>query len=253
MRLAPFRVGSVPYLNAAPLTWGLESEIEFVPPSRLAVELHSGQLDAALVSVTEALFHDGYDLLDGFAITSDGPVFSVFLAHSEPLESIREVFLDPASCTSVNLLRVLLAERGLTPEFKPLGSYADAPRLSNVLLIGNPAIEFRRAPHTHQIWDLGAAWRELTGLPFVYAAWALRRSPDQARLRECLMAAAHAGLAAIPRLVTEGTEFDADFRRAYLGGHIRYELGKREKAGLARFGELLATHTGQRVYPVRFV
>ena len=56
MRLAPFRVGSVPYLNAAPLTFGLEQEIAFVPPSQLAVELHAGRLDAALVSLTEVLF-----------------------------------------------------------------------------------------------------------------------------------------------------------------------------------------------------
>lgn len=252
MRLAPFRVGSVPYLNAAPLTYGLESEISFVPPSQLAVELHAGRLDAALVSITEALFHDGYDMLDGFGITSDGPVFSVFLAHREPLESVREVALDPASCTSVNLLRVLFAERGLAPKLVPLRDYLAAGKCANVLLIGNPAIEFQRGGHPHRIWDLGAAWQELTGLPFVYAVWALRRDRDTSVLRDALRTAATNGLAVLPQLIRERPEFDLETRRAHLTEQIRYPLRDREKEGIARFGELLTRHTGRRIYPPCF-
>lgn len=249
---APFRLGSVPYLNAVPLTAGIEHGCVFLPPSRLAAELHAGRLDAALVSVTEVLFHDGHDVLDGAAIASRGPVASVFLAHREPLGQMRTVFLDPASCTSVNLLRVLLAERGLAPEFRLLADTADAARHDNVLLIGNPAIAFRRAPHDHALWDLGEAWDQLMGLPFVYAVWALRRgAPPELRAR--LLMAKAAGMAAIPRTVAERTEYDADFRRAYLGGHIRYDLGDAEKAGLERFVELLVRHGGRQVFRPRFV
>ena len=246
------RIGSVPYLNAVPLTCGIEGECHFLPPSQLAAELHAGHLDAALVSVTEVLLHDGYDVLDGAAIGSDGPVASVFLAHREPLEEIRTIHLDPASCTSVNLLRVLLAERGLKPEFLPLPDYVTAPRLSNVLLIGNPAIEFRRTPHPHRLWDLGEAWQELTGLPFVYAVWALRRgaSPE---LQARLLAAKSAGLATLPQIIRERPDYDLAFRRAYLGGHIRYGLGPREKAGLAHFAELLQKHSGRPVFLPRYV
>ncbi len=246
------RIGSVPYLNAVPLTCGLERDCTFLPPSQLAAELHAGRLDAALVSVTEVLLRDGYDVLDGAAIASDGPVASVFLAHREPLEQIGTVHLDPASCTSVNLLRVLLAERGLQPEFLPLPDYVAATRFNNLLLIGNPAIEFRRAPHPHALWDLGEAWRELTGLPFVYAVWALRRgAPPELRAR--LLAAKSAGLATLRQIIRERTEYDLEFRSAYLGGNIRYELGNREKAGVARFAELLQTHTGRPVFLPRYV
>src|SRR5215831_13542044 len=66
--LAPFRVGSVRYLNAVPLTRGLEDEITFATPSELAKMLQRNELDAALVSVTEVLFNDRYDILDGSAI-----------------------------------------------------------------------------------------------------------------------------------------------------------------------------------------
>src|SRR5882724_7426718 len=120
--LAPFRVGSVRYLNAVPLTRGVEEEVIFATPSELAGMLQRDQLDAALVSVTEVLFKDRYDVLDGIAIASLGEVKSVLLAHRKPIEEVREVFCDSASLTSVHLLRVLLGERGLKPEFRPLES-----------------------------------------------------------------------------------------------------------------------------------
>ena len=75
------RIGSVPYLNSAPLTCGIEDETEFLPPSRLAKRLRAGELAAGLVSITEVLFNDLYDTLDGVAVASDGPVKSVFVAH----------------------------------------------------------------------------------------------------------------------------------------------------------------------------
>src|SRR6476646_8565160 len=68
--LAPFRVGSVGYLNAVPLTRGLEEEVVFATPAKLAEMLRKDELDAALVSVVEVLFHDRYDILDGIAIAS---------------------------------------------------------------------------------------------------------------------------------------------------------------------------------------
>src|SRR5438034_7632440 len=107
--LAPFRVGSVPYLNAVPLTRGLEEEIIFVPPSKLAEMLRRDELDAALVSVTEVLFNDRYDILDGTAIASLGEVKSVLLAYRRPIEEVKEVYCDTASLTGMNLSRVLLA------------------------------------------------------------------------------------------------------------------------------------------------
>src|SRR5205823_13461060 len=135
--LAPFRVGSVPYLNAVPLTRGLEEQIIFVTPSKLAEMLRRDELEAALVSVTEVLFNDRYDILDGIAVASLGEVKSVFLAHRRPIEEVKQVFCDTASLTSVNLLRVLLAERGLRPEFKRLPSYDFDSLPDFTLLIGD--------------------------------------------------------------------------------------------------------------------
>lgn len=248
-----WRIGSVPYLNAVPLTHALGPDVLLLPPSRLAEALHAGHLDAALVSVTEPLQHPGYAIVDGVGILSRGPVASVLLAHRGPLETLTCIRVDPASCTSVALLRMLLAARGLRPEFLPLSDYASAGMHEAVLLIGNPALEFRRSGAPHRLWDLGAAWQEWTGLPFVYAVWAIRESAASVGLPARLRAAAAAGCSAIPELVASRPEFDRPLREAYLGGHIRYDLGGPEKAGLERFAELLSQSTGRPCLPPRYV
>ena len=251
--LAPFRVGSVGYLNAAPLTRGLEDEVIFTTPAKLAEMLRRDELDAALVSTTEVLFNDRYDVLDGIAIASLGEVLSVFLAHRRPLEAAKEIFCDTASLTSVNLLKVLLAERGLRPEFKPLPDYAVAGEKDFVLLIGNPALDFRRASHPHEIWDLGAAWFELTQLPFVYAVWALRRGVENVELRRQLAEAKDFGLDTLDHIIRNRTEYDEALRQDYLGWHIHYHLGTDEKRGLAKFIELLRKHNLGPVFAPKFI
>jgi chorismate dehydratase len=251
--LGEFRVGSVPYLNAVPLTRGLEQEITFATPSKLAELLQIDQLDAALVSVTEVLFHDRYDILDGIAIASLGEVKSVLLAHRKPIEQAREIFCDTASLASVNLLRVLLAERGLKPEFKPLKSYDAASLPEFALLIGNQALDFLLGPHSHEILDLGEAWFELTNLPFVYAVWALRRGIENSELRRQLREARDFGRDTLEQIVRSRTEYTEDFRKDYFGWHIHYHLGADEKRGLQKFMELLRKHGIGPVHEPRFV
>ncbi|HEX4119350.1 MAG TPA: menaquinone biosynthesis protein, partial [Verrucomicrobiae bacterium] len=213
--LGDFKAGSVPYLNAAPLTRGLEEQILFAPPSELARLLRNDNLDAALLSITEVLLNDRYDILDGIAVASLGEVQSVFLAHRQPLENVREIFCDTASLASVNLLKVLLAERGIHASLQPLPNYETAPALENVLLIGDPAIHFARSSPPHAIWDLGAAWFELTRLPFVYAVWALRRIPNDL-LRRRLREAKNFGMDTLDHIISSRTEFDYAFRKDYL-------------------------------------
>ncbi len=251
--LAPCRVGSVRYLNAVPLTRGLEDEIHFDVPSKLAAMLQRDELDAALVSVTEVLFNDRYDVLDGIAIASLGEVKSVLLAHRKPIREVTEVFCDTASLTSVNLLKVLLAERGLKPEFKPLENYAAAREKDFVLLIGDPALDFLLGTHTHEIFDLGAAWFELTKLPFVYAVWALRRGIENSKLRRHLIQAKAFGLDTLEHIIASRTEYTQEFRQDYLGWHIHFHLGADEKRGLKKFIELLRKHGIGPVQEPKFV
>ncbi len=254
--LGKFRVGSVKALNAVPLTRGIESAVVYEVPSKLAQMLQRDELDAALVSVVEALFHDRYDILDGIAVASLGEVKSVFLAHRKPLQEVKEVFCDTASLTSVALLKVLLAEHGLKPEFKPLESYAAAKDKDFVLLIGDPALDFyftNETQPTHEIFDLGAAWTELTKLPFVYAVWALRREAHTPELRRELRQARDFGLDTLDHIISSRTDYTLEFRKDYLGWHIHYHLAEDEKRGIAKFVELLRKHGFNPVFDPKFV
>jgi chorismate dehydratase len=251
--LAPFRVGSVKALNTVPLTRGLEEQILYATPSKLAEMLRREELDAALVSVVEPLLNDRYDLLDGVAVASLGEVKSVLLAHRQPLEQMREVYCDPASLTSVRLLKVLLAERGLKPEFKPLPDYRFTPPPDNLMLIGDPALDFLFGGHEHQIFDLGTGWFEMTQLPFVFAVWALRRGVHNAELRRQLRDAKDFGMDTLDHIIGSRTEYTLDFRKDYFGWHLHYHLGSDEKRGIARFMELLRKHGMGPVYEPRFV
>jgi predicted solute-binding protein len=239
--LARVRLGCVQYLNSKPLIYGCDAPVTFGHPSELARDLANGALDVALVPVFEALRSPGYLAADDVAIACDGPVFSVFLAHRGPLAEVRRVVLDPASLTSVNLLRVLLAEfHGSQPEVVAQGG----GRENAVLHIGNQAIDFRtRAAGDWQFLDLGAEWRRCTGLPFVFALWLIRPNlPDAAAVAEELRALKRDGLAHIPEIVRGDKEHAPELATRYLTEHIRFDCGHREKAGLERFRELLAKH-----------
>jgi len=152
------------------------------------------------------------------------------------------VALDPASLTSVHLLQVLLREyHGVSPELLDLAAFPG--EVDAALIIGNQAIDFRQQDKEgHQILDLGEEWKRCTGLPFVFAPWLMRPElPHAAAVAADLRALKVHGLACLDEIV--GAERrDPEFTRRYLTQHIRFELGEREKAGIAKFRELLAKH-----------
>jgi chorismate dehydratase len=149
----------------------------------------------------------------------------------------------------VQLLKVLLAEQGLFPKLSPLPAYGSPEQLPDyVMLIGDQALEFLHAPGQHEVMDLGASWFELTGLPFVYAVWALRRGIDQTALGRLLRESKDFGLETLEHIVRERTEFSYEFRKDYLTWHIHYHLGTDEKRGVSRFIELLRKHGSLPVF-----
>jgi predicted solute-binding protein len=238
--LARYRIGSVPYLNARPLVEGIADHVVFRVPSQLAERFIVGELDAALLPVYEAVAHEHATIADGMAIACRGEVFSVFLAHREPLDALESIALDPASHTSNRLLQCLLAEfHELEPDF------ASAPQDDNQarLLIGDAALQFRRANagSDWQFLDLGAEWMRCTGLPFVFACWVLRDGVlDGELLADALRLVKQHGLAARARIAGEFE--DAGFVEHYLTHFIRFDLREEEKQAIALFAALLRKH-----------
>jgi chorismate dehydratase len=234
------RIGCVPYLNARPLIFGIEERVTLCTPARLADLLYRNQFDAGLVPVAEVLQHDQYDVLDGIAIASRGAVASVFLAHREPIEKLKRIAVDPASRTSVWLLRVLLKiGYHIEPEFYPRPAGAKLSEHEAMMLIGDDAIWYATREGTQPVWDLGAAWMELTGLPFVYAAWAAQRGGTVGPLAALLRSAKANGLAHLDKIVQDATEASPEFLRDYYTRNVCYELGDAEKQGLRRFQQYL--------------
>ncbi|ALJ56617.1 Chorismate dehydratase [Candidatus Xiphinematobacter sp. Idaho Grape] len=232
------RLGAVPYLNALPLRAFISKSLELEVPSRLVRLYESGLLDAALLPTCKILQQSHPLIVDGVCVSSYGKVFSVFLAHRRPLKELRNVSLDPSSCTSNALFRCLCAEfLGLTPEFSMQSlDYSNEGRI----LIGDPAIDFRMSePAGWHFLDLGETWTFHTGLPFVYAAWSLRRK-SVPRIAEFLRSVKRAGVKALAELAARGGK--PAFSLAYLNTYIRYDLGELEKQSLARFAGLLYKH-----------
>lgn len=235
----PVRLGCVKYLNAQPLIHGWRGDVRFDHPSALCRQLAAGELDVALVSSYEYLRHPVYSVVDQVAIASDGPVYSVILAHLGELEALREVALDPASETSVNLLRCLLGKRQLEPEFVPAGELSPT---RGRLLIGDQAIRFRERAGDHcRFFDLGAAWLEQTGLPFVYALWLVQ--PAFAARREIavtLRLLAKTNLENLDAVIAAQPKADRAFCEFYFRRHLRFSFGGKEKEGFQKFAELCA-------------
>jgi predicted solute-binding protein len=230
------RIGCVKYLNARPLIQGWDGPIIYDHPAALCRQLAAGQLDVALVSSFEFLRHPVYSVVDGVAIASHGPVYSVFLAHLGPLEVIEEVVVDPASATSVNLLRCLLGARGLTPRFLPEGEITTA---RGRLLIGDQATRFRQESNdSYRYFDLGAAWHEQFRLPFVYALWLIRPEfRGKEKVAEVLRSLGKKNLADLGPIIAAQPEMDRAFCEFYYRECLRFAFSEPEKAGFKKFGE----------------
>lgn len=240
------RIGCVKYLNARPLIHGWPGEVVFDHPSNLSERLAAGSLDVALVSSFEFLRNPVYTLVDGISISSHGPVHSVFVAHAGELAEIEEIEVDPASQTSINLLRCLLAEIGLSPKFvvrSRLIQRAITARLAK-FFIGDQAIRFRdESATTFQFWDLGEEWQKRTQLPFVYALWLIRPEVASAKpIADSLRACRDNNLRELDSVIASEREFSPEFCQYYLRECLSYQFGSAEKEGLSTFRKLCEKH-----------
>ena len=241
------RLGSVSFLNAKPLIYGLgpddEVDLSLDVPSRLLGGMLEGRYDVALLPVIDYQRMPGLRLLTAGGIGCDGPTLTVRIFSPVPVNEIRTLACDADSHTSVALARILLAERyGLRPAFVEPDRVQDQPTAR--LLIGDKVVCEEPAGLPHQL-DLGEAWKHLTGLPFVFAAWMVREGVDLGDLPARLERAKRAGLAnvgsilrrhAVPRGWPEETA------RRYLTEYLRFDVGPREVEAIRVFHALAAKH-----------
>ncbi len=235
------RLGVVPYLNVEPIVRGLRGDPHFDVtrdvPSRVAEQLHAGEIDLGMIPSVEYARGD-YAIVPGIAIASRGTVRSVELLHERPIGELRRVALDTSSRTSVALLRILLRERlGRDPEYvdMPPDPAAMLQAADAALVIGDNALYYEGAARR---LDLGEAWRAMTGLPFVFAFWAGplgRVSPEQL---ERLQRSLRGGLESLGEIAASYNGLGAGHaaeNEAYLRDCIVFDFGDAEQAGLREF------------------
>ncbi|MCS6976885.1 MAG: menaquinone biosynthesis protein [Gemmatales bacterium] len=242
------RIGAVEYLNTKPLICDLEklapeAELILDLPSRLADHLASGHLDVALIPVIEYFRAGTYTVVPNVAIASRGPVLSVTLFSRVPVTDIHSLSLDEGSRTSAALVQVLLRYRHeVIPRLEPLRMDQDPDTVATdaVLLIGDRAMR-ASLPGFPYSYDLGQEWQDWTGLPFVYAVWAVRPGVDLGPVADALIEAKRRGRERVAQIAHQEAprlQLDAGFCRRYLTNIIHFDLGPRELAGLERFYEL---------------
>lgn len=254
------RVGVVPYLNAKPLITGIEEagiKLRLAVPSQLPYLLERGELDVALIPSIEYLRGRPFFVVPDTSIASRGAVESVLLFLRVPrVRDIKRVALDESSLTSSTLVRIILQERyGLrlsSVEYVPWPRNQDLndTQADAVLVIGDNAMKMAfgmrnsrsrtpnselRIPHS---LDLGAEWKALTGLPFVYALWVTSKKGLVDSTRRLLNEAKRKGLEALPEIARREARrlgLEPGFCLRYLSENICYELGEEEVAGLRQF------------------
>ncbi|WP_391530194.1 menaquinone biosynthetic enzyme MqnA/MqnD family protein [Candidatus Frankia nodulisporulans] len=254
------RVGHIQFLNCLPLYWGLvhsgallDLELTKDTPDRLAEALVAGDLDIGPISLVEYLRHaDELVVLPDLAVGSDGPVLSVLLSTAVPLAEVRTVALGSTSRTSVLLARMLLEElHGLTPTYVTMPP--DLPLMLReadaAVIIGDVALretyeaERDGAAHPLGLIDLGAAWRDWSGLPMVFAVWAARRSfADQhpgvvKEVHDAFRAGLDLALGDVAAVAARAARFEV-FDPATLARYfttLDFSLGGRQQAGIRAF------------------
>jgi chorismate dehydratase len=234
-------VGAVSYLNTKPLLYGIErahvrKDIELIIdyPARIAAMLLNDEIDIGLVPVAIIPFMREYHINGQYCIGSNGNVASVCLFSETPIEKIERVLLDYQSRTSVELAKVLLKEYWkVRPELIDAGlDFRDHIKGTTAgVVIGDRALEQRR--RSPYVYDLAEAWKGLTGLPFVFAAWISNKQLDPAFIRK-FDEANRQGLLHIDEVVAENP-YSIFNLHDYFTKHLDYHLDESKRQGLARF------------------
>ncbi len=254
------RIAASTYLNSAPLVYSfaqgsLRKRFTFIgdaAPSRCAAMLAAGQCEVALIPVIEYQRISGLRILPEIAVASKDRVRSVILAARRPLNEAQIVTLDTSSRTSQALVKILFQRRyGTLPHF--LERTPDAKiNCENMLedgdaalVIGDPAMRLAASARQMgaQIYDLAEEWRAMTGLPFVFAVWAVREEvlEDAPNLVRDFIAAREEGVGRIEQIASQyaiDLELPHDDLLGYLRDNVNFDLDEENIAGLRRYFSL---------------
>jgi len=241
------RVTAVSYLNTKPLLYGLlgspvaeQIDLQLDIPSRCAAKLESGEADVGLVPVAIIPQLNQPRIISDYCIGTVGAVKTVAIFADQPLAKLERIYLDFHSRTSVELARILLEEHwNLHPELIPAreGFKDHIGGTTGAVVIGDRTIGLEKK-HPF-VYDLGQAWMDFTGLPFVFAAWVSNQDLPAKFLR-AFNEALESGVKRVPELMYILPSPDPSFDlEEYYTRHISYRLDYSKRMALTRFLQYL--------------
>jgi chorismate dehydratase len=241
------RVGAVSYLNTKPLLYGLQhhaisESIELIEdyPANLARALEENTIDIGLVPVAVIPKLPEAHIISNYCIGATGPVASVSIFSQVPMESIKAVYLDYQSKTSVNLARILLKEYWKQDVLllEASSNFMDLIDGSTAaVIIGDRALE-KYNSYAYR-YDLAEAWINYTGKPFVFATWVANKPIDEVFIAN-FNEANGIGLKNIDTVVEQLSHKNNSYDlHTYFTKNISYTLDAAKKEGMAQFLSLL--------------
>ncbi|MEO8770788.1 MAG: menaquinone biosynthesis protein [Ferruginibacter sp.] len=242
------RVAAVSYLNTKPLTYGFEKgqmavqmELIFEYPAKVAAMLLNDEVDIGLIPVAVIPKLKEHHIISDYGIGATGEVASVCLFSNVPIEEIQSVYLDYQSRTSVALLKILLKKYWkISPELIAAEAGYEEKVSGTVagLVIGDRA--FKQRKKSTYMYDLATAWKEMTGLPFLFAAWVSNKKLPADFIAN-FNKATSLGLNHIDEIVAQNKYEDYDLHQYYTE-NINYVLDEKKREALTLFLQLLSSN-----------
>ncbi|NRB52251.1 MAG: menaquinone biosynthesis protein [Saprospiraceae bacterium] len=256
--MSKIQITAVSYLNTKPLLYGLfksdiakDIDLQLDIPSECARKLQQGEVDLGLVPVATIPEIPNAEIISDYCIGTEGAVKTVGIFSRQPLSKLTKIYLDFHSRTSVELAKILVRQHWqLNPTFihATEGYIDDIQGSTGGVIIGDRTMGLHEQfPY---FYDLGKAWMDFTGLPFVFAAWVSRR-PLPKDFVDRFNQALRMGIDAIPELTyilpQPGSGFDL---KEYFTQYISYELDTSKKEALKLFLQHLKAQkeTGSSAY-----
>lgn len=255
----PVRIGRISYMNVAPIYYELDEQtdddrytITSAPPAVLNRKMAVGELDISPVSTAAYAAHqDEWMILPNLSISCDGPVMSVVLASRYGIRDLdgKRVVISNESASAAALLRLFFREHDVRPDIscRKLDDENSLFGADAVLVIGDAALNGKWQKTYRHVWDLCGAWKDATGLPFVFALWAVRKQYacehaarvagtfdilNRSRRKGC------ANLAAITASLQKNCDLERDVLERYFNG-LQYNLDAVKFKGLQAFYDRL--------------
>lgn len=219
------KMGRISYINASPVYYGLDHgltppwlELVTDVPASLNRKILSGKVQVSPISAAHyALHHQELLLLPDLSISCHGKVLSVICASRYSLEELegKKVLLSRESATGANLLKLLLARKQVRPQYvtADLNTISkDSQEADAVMVIGDKALTLAWKDHFSHVIDLGQAWFDMTGLPFVFAVWAANKTfaathaRELSKISDLLRQSRKQGYTAMDEIIARGNE-----------------------------------------------